>query len=188
MRFWDETEETHDEEHSAETAETVQVERSTTDTAGHEEPSTEYTSHVDSVLSHGEIECLVCWYTGLLQEVSRVTRERISRKILNCPDHADNLGPSSIGAFEAIQIRSSGCDLLLKSRGMNHHGNCLVGIKIGFAVQGSEAEERFLGIFKTALSYQPPWRFRSHQNTHEERNRPHPLESIRNLQKSISCE
>ena len=72
MCFRDKAEESHDEEHGAETAETVEVERSSADSPGHEEPGAEDADHIDSVLAEGEIECFGGFETGLLQEVGRV--------------------------------------------------------------------------------------------------------------------
>ena len=45
---------THDDEHGAETALSVKVERSTTESKGHQDPGSEYTSAVDSVLTEDE--------------------------------------------------------------------------------------------------------------------------------------
>jgi len=45
---------THDDEHGAKTALSVKVERSTTESKGHQDPGSEYTSAVDSVLTEDE--------------------------------------------------------------------------------------------------------------------------------------
>lgn len=71
----DESEEAHDEKHGAETAKTDQVESATTDSNAHEEPSAEHTSHVDTVLSNGEVHGLAGVESSLLEEIGRVTRE-----------------------------------------------------------------------------------------------------------------
>lgn len=65
----DETEEAEDEEHGAETAEAVEVEGSTTDAHGHEEPGSEDSDHVDAVLTESEVVGCGCWETGLFEEV-----------------------------------------------------------------------------------------------------------------------
>ena len=78
MGFWDEAEEAHYEEHGAETAETVEVERSTADSPGHKEPGAEDTDHVDSVLAEGEIEGFGGFEAGLLEEVGGIAGEGVS--------------------------------------------------------------------------------------------------------------
>jgi len=73
-----ETEKAHDEEHSAETAETVEVEGSSADSPGHEEPGAKDADHVDSVLAEGEIEGFGGFEAGLLEEVGGVAGEGVS--------------------------------------------------------------------------------------------------------------
>lgn len=121
MFMWDETEEAEDEEHGAETAEAVEVERTSTDAEGHEEPRAKDTGHVDAVLTEGEVVGFVIWEAGLLEEIGGVSGEGVSRKILNGPYHADNFGASEVGSLEAIPVSGSRGDLLFESGGVDHH-------------------------------------------------------------------
>ena len=114
-------EKTEYKEHGAETHETVQVEGSAANTDTHQEPSTKHTDHVNAVLSQGKVIRFRWSQASLFQEVPDhmmnkaqemasievlrgVTGERVSAQILNCPNHADNLSPTSIGSPEAIEV------------------------------------------------------------------------------------
>jgi len=175
-----ESEEAHDEEHGTEATETDQVESSATDTNAHQEPCAEYTSHVDTVLSNCEIHSLAGIETGLFKEISRVTRERVAAQVLDSPDHTDNLGTAKIGSLEAVPVAGASRDLLLELGGVNHHINGFIGIKVSLAVQASQAKEGCLSIFNSTLSDQPPRTLGSKGYSDEKRDRPHPLESVRN--------
>lgn len=63
---------------------------------------------------------------------------------------------------------------------MLHHGNGLVGVEVGFAVQARQAEQRLLCLLHPALPNQPPRRLRSEVNADDERYWPHPLQGVRN--------
>ncbi|KAJ8108978.1 hypothetical protein OPT61_g7795 [Boeremia exigua] len=174
----DEAEEAHDEEHGAETAETVEVERSSSDTALHQEPRAEDTAHVDAVLAHGEVVGSRWVESGLLQEVRRVSGEGVAAQVLDSPGHADNLSAAQINALEAVHVGGALGNLLFQSSGVHHHGNCLFGIKVRLAVQASESEERLLRVFETALADEPPWALGCQKDADHERHRPHPLQSV----------
>ena len=70
---------------------------------------------------------------------------------------------------------------------MDHHGNRLVSVEVGLSVQASQAKEGFLRVLGPSLSDKPPRRFWRQQNTYEERNRPHPLERIRDSIRPLIC-
>lgn len=79
MSFRDQTEEAEDEEHGAETAEAVEVERSSADSNSHQCPGSEDAGHIDAVLAEGEVVRFVVGEAGLFEEVAvgRALDERI---------------------------------------------------------------------------------------------------------------
>lgn len=72
VRLGDKTKETQHEEHAEKTAQSVQVQSSTSNTTAHQEPGAKYASHVDSVLSEGKPIGIVVAQAGLLEEIRRV--------------------------------------------------------------------------------------------------------------------
>jgi hypothetical protein len=91
---------------------------------------------------------------------------------LDRPHHAHNFSSSKICAPETIQIGSAFGDFLLKSRGVDHHVDCFVGIKVGLPVQGGQTEQRFLSVFEPTFSNKPPWTFWGEEDTDKEWNWP----------------
>lgn len=62
---------------------------------------------------------------------------------------------------------------------MHHHGDRLVCVKIFFAVQSCKPQQCMLCFLRFAFSHQPPWRLGSKIDADEKRQRPYPLQSIR---------
>jgi hypothetical protein len=63
---------------------------------------------------------------------------------------------------------------------VDHHGNSLVGIEIGFALDAGQSKQRLLGIIQATLANQPPGRFGSEGDHDSERQGPDPLKSVGN--------
>lgn len=63
---------------------------------------------------------------------------------------------------------------------MHHHGNSLISIEISLLVLAGKAQQRLLSLIGLALADEPPGRFRSKVDTNEQRQRPHPLQTVRN--------
>lgn len=125
-----EAQEAHYQEHGAEAAEAVEVQGSAADAEGHEEPGAEDADHVDAVLAHGEGVGFRGGEAGLFEEVGRVVGEGVAAKVLDGPDHADDLGSAEVGPLEAVEVAGPGCDLLFQRGGVHHHGDCLVGVEV----------------------------------------------------------
>lgn len=179
MRLGYEAKEAHDEEHAAETAEAAEVQCASPETEFHEEPGAEDAGHVDAVLAHGEVVGRGGRESGLLEEVGRVAREGVAAEVLDGPCHADDFGAAQVGSLEAVPVRGTLCDLFFERGCVHHHGNSFVGVEVGLAVETGEAEERLLGVFETAFADQPPGRFGGEEDTDYERDRPHPLQGVR---------
>lgn len=114
----------------------------------------------------------------MLKEVGGVVGEGVSAEVLDGPDHADNLRAAQIHSLEAVPVGGAGCDLLLQGGRVDHHGDRLVGVKVGLAVQAGQAEQGMLGILGLALADKPPGGFGSEVDGDEERERPHPLKTV----------
>ena len=56
VSIWCESEKAEDEEHAEKSTETVEVERSATDSKTHEKPAAEDSYHVDALFAEGEVE------------------------------------------------------------------------------------------------------------------------------------
>lgn len=177
----DKTQETKDEQHSAKAAKTVQIQRATSNTQSHETPCSQNTNDVDRVLAHSESVRVVLCQTSLFQEVCRIVGERVATEVLNRPNHTDNLRPAQITTLEAVQVRSTSCDLLLESSGVHHHANRLVGVEVevvaGFLA--CKSQQCFLGVLDAALADEPPRRLGGEPNTNEKGQGPHPLQTVR---------
>ena len=178
MFFGDEAEEAHDDEHDAEPAQAVEVERAAAQADGHEEPGAEDARHVDGVLAHGEGVGLGRVEAGLLEEVRRVVGEGVAAEVLDRPDHADDLGAAAVGAAEAVHVAGAVGDLLLEGRGVDHHGDCFVGVEVGLAVYAGQSEQGLLGLLRFAFADEPPGGLGGERYPDEERHRPHPLETV----------
>lgn len=63
---------------------------------------------------------------------------------------------------------------------MHHHGDSFVGVKVSLAVETGQAKQCLLSILGSTSSDQPPRRFGRKKDANEERQGPHPLESIWN--------
>src|SRR6478609_11880092 len=62
---------------------------------------------------------------------------------------------------------------------MNHHSDSLVSIEISLTVKARKSEKTLLSISNTALAYKPPRRLGSKPQAHDQRQRPDPLQTIR---------
>lgn len=82
-------------------------------------------------------------------------------------------------ALEAVPVSCAGGRFLLECGGVDHHGDGFVGIEVGFAILAGQSEKGVLGLLNLAFTDEPPRRFGSEKNTDNERDRPHPLESVR---------
>lgn len=118
--------------------------------------------------------------TGLLQKVGGVVGEGVAAQVLDGPGHADNLGTAPVNALEAVPVRGTGGNLLLEGSRVHHHGHGLVGVKVGLAVQAGQAEQRPLGLLSLTPANEPPGRFRGKVDGDEEREGPHPLQTVGN--------
>ena len=173
-----EAQEAHDEEHGAEAAQADEVEGAAADAQRHEEPGAEDADHVDAVLAHGEGVGLGGVQAGLLQEVGRVVGEGVAAEVLDGPDHADDLGAAQVGALEAVEVAGTPRDLLLEGGRVDHHGDGLVGVEVGLAVEAGQAQEGALGVLDPALPHQPPRRLGGEEDADEQRDGPHPLQGV----------
>lgn len=153
MRCRNEAKEAKKEEHGAQSAETVEVERSSSNTESHQEPRTEHADHVDPVLPEREVVARRRIQSRSFEEVRRVAGEGVAGKILDGPDHADDFGAPAVRAAEAIEVGGTFGDFLLEGGRVHHHGDGLVGVKFRFAVQGGEAEKGFLRVFGSSLAH-----------------------------------
>lgn len=178
MRLGHQAQETQDKEHAAQAAETIQIQGAASDAHSHQAPCAKDSHHVDGVLAQGKRVRVVVGQAGLLKEVGGVVGEGISTEVLNGPDHADNLRAAPVYSLEAVPVRGTGCDLFLQGGRVDHHGHGLVGVKVGLALQASQAEQRMLGLLGLAAADKPPGGFGSKVDGDEERQRPHPLKAI----------
>jgi hypothetical protein len=170
----------HNHQHGGKTAETVEVKRTATDSETHKTPCTEHANHVDCVLAHCEGVRSRFGETSLLKEVGGVTAEAVSAQVLHGPAQADDLCAAQVDALEAVHVRASGGDLAFERSSVDNHGNRLVGIEVGLPFHRRKTKERLLGLFDAALSHKPPGALRSEEDTGDERDRPHPLQSVGN--------
>lgn len=167
--------EANDEEEDIQDQQTIQV-QSTTAQFRHGEPGENGSDGTESVLSHGQVESVLDRETGLCVEVGGVAHEGGTAEILDGPDNDNDFCAAKIDTLEAIEIARTGGDLLLKSVGVDHHVDSVVGVEVGI-VLGGQAEKRFLGILDFLLADQPPWRFWSKETSDDDGKGPHPLES-----------
>lgn len=130
VRLWYQTEEAHDEEHDAETAETAQVQCSASNAQCHEEPCAEHSCHVDAVLAHGERISLGRVQAGLFEEVGRVIRKGVAAQVLHGPYHADNLRSAQVSALKTVEVAGALGDLLFQCSRVDHHSNGLISIEV----------------------------------------------------------
>lgn len=112
---------THDNEHGAKTTLSVKVERSTTESKRHQDPGSEYTSAVDSVLTKDERQGARRRKSALLQKVVAVPRERVSGQVLNRPDHADDFGSTTVDSLETLLVGRADSHLTFELGGVCHH-------------------------------------------------------------------
>lgn len=168
----DDAQEPEDQEHGKEAAEAPEVQGPSPDAARHEEPGPKHPRHVDAVLAQGEVVRRRRVEAGLLEEVGRVSGKGIAGKVLDGPDHADDLGPSEVHSLEAVQVRRAARDFLLERRRVHHHGDRLVGVKVGLAVERSQTEQGLLRVVDPSLSYEPPGTLGGQQDPDEQRYRP----------------
>lgn len=63
---------------------------------------------------------------------------------------------------------------------MDHHGNGLVGVEVGITVDARETQQGLFGVGQAAVADKPPGRLGTAVDTDEERQWPHPLQSIWN--------
>lgn len=61
---------------------------------------------------------------------------------------------------------------------MHHHGDRLIGIKVGLAVQARQPQQRLLGLVRLSLADQPPRRLGGEEDADAERDGPHPLQGV----------
>lgn len=116
--------------------------------------------------------------TGLAEEVCRVVGEGVAAEVLDGPDHAHNLGSAQIHTLEAIPVRCTSSNLLFQGGGVYHHGNGLISIEISLLVLAGKTQQRLLGLVRLALTDEPPGRLRCKVDTNEQRQWPHPLQTI----------
>jgi hypothetical protein len=95
---------------------------------------------------------------------------------LHGPGHANDFGPAEVDAFEAVEVRSAAGDLLFQVCRVHHHGDCLVGVETGVAIQARQTEEGFLCVCDAAFANEPPRRFGRERDADEKRYGPHPLQ------------
>lgn len=179
VRLGDQAQEAQDEEHAAETAETIQIQRAAADAQRHQAPCAKDADHVDGVLAQGKRVRVMRGQAGLLEEVGGVVGEGVAAEVLDGPGHAHNLGAAAVDALEAVPVGGAGGDLLLERGGVDHHGHGLVGVKVGLAVQAGQAQQRLLGLLGLAAADQPPGRLGRKVDGDEERQGPHPLQAVR---------
>ena len=92
----------------------------------------------------------------------------------------NNFGSPQVDALEAFQVRSSFGNLLLESGDVGHHGDGLVGVEVGLAVETGQSKESFLRVRKSFTADEPPGWFRSKCHADQERYRSHPVERVGN--------
>jgi hypothetical protein len=91
------------------------------------------------------------------EKVDRLVSNQIARQVLRCVHTAHNQCAVAIGTFP--QFNETG--LLLGSLELDratHHCDCISGIFI--CTRASKAFDSLLSVGQTALSYEPPGRFR----------------------------
>ena len=94
--------------------------------------------------------------TGALIDLNSETDEGSTTESLSEPCDRGNFSTAKISAAETVPIVGTGGDGDFELISRLHHHNLVVDIKVNTAALGSESEERFLGIFETTLSDQPP--------------------------------
>lgn len=94
------------------------------------------------------------------EEVNRLVSNQIARQILRCVHTAHNQCAVTIGTFP--QFNETGLLLsLLEFDRATHHCDCVSGIII--CTRASKAFDSLLCFGQTALSYEPPRRFRRNE-------------------------
>lgn len=78
-------------------------------------------------------------------------------------------------------------NLLLQCVSVDHHCNRFVGIKIAFLILAGQAKERVFCFFDPSFPNKPPWTFWGQCNPNKERDRPHPLKTVRNAVRPLIC-
>lgn len=91
------------------------------------------------------------------EKENRLVSNQVARQILRCVHTAHNQCAVAIGAFP--QFNETGLLFrLLEFDRATHHGDCVSGIII--CTRASKAFDSLLCLSQTALSYEPPGRFR----------------------------
>ena len=91
------------------------------------------------------------------EKVNRLVSDQIARQILRCVHTAHNQCTIAIGAFPQLNEIRFRLGLLELDRA-THHCDCISGIII--CTSTSKASDSLLCLSQTALSYEPPGRFR----------------------------
>jgi len=114
-----------------------------------------------------------------LEEEDGETHEPRTTEGLDDPNERDDFSSAEISALEALPVGSSSSCLNFELVGVDHHGYAILDTEacLFSVLGGGQFAESILGGFDIALSYVPPWRFGSEENTDEEGNGPHPLDS-----------
>ena len=86
---------------------------------------------------------------------------------------ASDLRPTKIGPLEAVEIRAAGFHLLFEFGRMHHQSNGLLMVNIMRFRRKSL--ERSLGLLQSTFTDKEPRRFRTEEQSDEERDWPDPL-------------
>lgn len=118
-----------------------------------------------------------------LEKVNRLVSDQIARQILRCVHTAHNQCAVEIGAFP--QFDETGLLLrLLEFDCATHHSDCSSGIIS--CTRASKSFDSLLGLGQTALSDEPPGRFRRDEEKDGEGSRKHPLQCNGNSGTTVS--
>lgn len=115
--------------------------------------------------------------TGESQEIGGVTHQRRSTSGLDEPDETSDLSSSKVDTLETVPELNT--DFLgdFELVGVVHHGDLLLGVLLGESgVSGGQSHQGLFGILEPSLSGQPPWGFRSEDNTDTDWDGPQPLD------------
>jgi hypothetical protein len=88
--------------------------------------------------------------TSLLKEEIRISNQRISSNDLNQVNHNRDLGPSKIGALEAVKVSRCGLKFLFKKIGLLDHDQDT--LQIGSILGRGEFLKCFSSIVSSVLS------------------------------------
>ena len=127
---------------------------------------------------------ILCRESSKLEEVRAVVDQANPTQHL-CAVHADrNLGPTTIDALEAVPVRASHLEPLLKGIGSGYGCKVLPDIDLG----RGKAAQNHRCVFKTALANEPPWTLWDKKKTWDDDETPKPLEMVSKMGSSKCLE